>query len=81
MERFFHISTTSGSVHLVKLYRRRKELGREGGEVGDLVLNENNGGLNGNGSNALGGLGDVEVALGGGEGEIKLGEEGVINLG
>lgn len=56
-------------------------MGREGGEVGDLVVTGNNGGLNGNGPNALGGLGDVAVALGGGEGEIKLGEEGVINLG
>ena len=60
LERSFHVGTQTGEIHHVKLYRRRREIGRR--EEDEAVY----GGAAGQAVGAASVGGDVVVAVGGG---------------
>lgn len=74
LERWFHVGTDAGEVHHVRLFRRRKELGRRTEETDDVVRQ-------GAGVDAVERreVGEMFVAVGGeGEGgaDVRIGGEG-----
>ncbi|KAJ9099166.1 hypothetical protein QFC21_004046 [Naganishia friedmannii] len=81
LERWFHVGTDAGEVHHVRLFRRRKELGKRTEEADDDLIM-----MMGHGRGQDQAYGDEERELGetmvavGGEGEgsagVKIGTEG-----
>jgi hypothetical protein len=62
LERSFHVGTQTGEIHHVKLYRRRREIGRR--EEDEAVYGGAAGQAMGGAAASVGG--DVVVAVGGG---------------
>jgi hypothetical protein len=75
LERSFHVGTQTGDIHHVRLYRRRREIGRRDDEeavygtaIGDVAV-----------AIGGGGVGSEEILIADGEGREK--GKGAISLG
>ncbi|KAJ9100980.1 hypothetical protein QFC19_005376 [Naganishia cerealis] len=87
LERWFHVGTDAGEIHHVRLFRRRKELGKRTEETDDVLLDRGYSEASGRSEFAemmvaVGGEGEgsADVRIGGESNDIK-GSKGRISLG